>query len=60
MKPKNKVKTFKINHYLNLCDWLRLRYQKYTGVIVTHYAGKPTRYTVLCRMAFDKYILRGK
>jgi len=45
------------NKYLKICAWARKRYQESNLIIVTYHRGQPTKYTIICNLAFDKYII---
>lgn len=44
-----------ITRYLRVIDWAKRRYTQ-RGAIITHIANCPTRYTMIERLAFRRYI----
>ena len=46
-----------IDRYSEIRLWALRRYEESPGIVVVWTKGAPTRYKIICDLAFDKYVL---
>ena len=56
-KTTNQGDGMDIDRYSEIRLWALRRYEESPGIVVVWTKGAPTRYKIICDLAFDKYVL---